>query len=342
MQNLILASTLLLASAAPAATPPPRDCIECSMEKGRVSLCPPHRNEEASVLREAKKGFASKSTLARRDAMKAAAQLTDAHANAPSPKVASLLCEGLTDESMKVRELALGHLLEGQHPETTVRGLLEATDDMLDRWKELHRDAVKYLAAQAKGKPIDTLEMESMKVYVEVPATCSQLLAAMGRTNDDRCAAKLVKVLEAEFDELPGPFFVAAAGAAIELGSAQSVEAVAEFLARLGEALENGKIEPLYPESQVMTLGRAALTLPAPAASSIDFYAVAHTLEAAAKDRGLDTGPGWNLAEAEAWESWFEANADTFPVKLGRCDAPVRGGIPKPLASSVFEEDQDD
>ena len=146
------------------------DCGACK----RGKLCTPHTKEERATLERLAPALASEEIAERIDALREVAELTTEHENAPSVAVAKALAAGVTDESLRVRSIALDLLSDGQDPETAVVAVTRAL-------AEIHK-------GYAGGNLVPTLTGDKMS-----PAAVGEAMRYLrlthriaGRVRDDK------------------------------------------------------------------------------------------------------------------------------------------------------------
>jgi len=284
-------------------------CAQCRVDPRRTLLCAPHLEDELTTLREERSVMArSKSTDDRLAALQRVAALTAAHANAPSPNVARFLADGLYDDSLDVRRRALALLLDGQHRDETIRGVLDGWKVAQRSWKELE-GRISALAAELQkgGSSVSNLDLAQWPTYLEA------LLAALGEVHDERAYKELLNVLKWPVDRTPGRFFVAAARSALTVESRKGVESVLEFALTLEGELAAGRAAPRFGASGSL-LG--AMMRPLDNATVHDVEDVLHALGAFAQRKHTAPVPEPALGSAAAWRAWFKAAKDQFTERM--------------------------
>jgi hypothetical protein len=284
-------------------------CALCRAEPRRTQLCAAHLGEEQVALREERSIMArSKERDERVGALERVARLTDAHSNAPSPSVARFLADGLHDDTLSVRRRALRLLVDGQHREETVKGVLDGWKAAQRAWKEIDARLVVMSTDGAKGSSTMTRqELEDWPAYLE------ELLAALGALGDERAHRELLAVLKWPLDRTPGRFYVAAARAALQVESRKGIETVLEFALALEAELAAGRV----PRRFAADGGLLSALLPALDNAQLRqvedlLGALAHF--AARKNVAAPPTPA--LGAAAQWRAWFKTAKDQFAERL--------------------------
>lgn len=290
-------------------------CADCKGDPRRTVLCSVHLEAESSTLREQRALFAKARDAADRIAsLERVAALTRAHSNAPSPIVARFLSDALRDDSLQVRRAALAALLDGQHPDETVRGVLDGWREGQKLWRVL--DAKLVLSEQPieAGKGSFALTNEEL---TEIPDYVLELLRGLGRVRDERSCNVLQSFLRSPLDRTPGRFFVAAAESMLQLDSRRSWEATITLLDELEDAFVDGELPRRFagdPRTDVL----AMLKAPLENATAHELAAIVELLSTYAKKRGLTPPESTESLRAADWRAWFKSARDTLPDKVTR------------------------
>jgi hypothetical protein len=306
----MLSPLLALALAAPARA---GDCPDCKGDSRRPSLCAPHLEAERSALREQGSAYARASEPAERiAALEAVAALTREHDNAPSPLVARFLADGLKDESLFVRRRALGLLLEGQHRDETVRGVVEGWKEAQKSWRVLDAKLVLSEAPSEPGKGSVALTTEEL---AEVPRYVEAQIRALGALHDDRALTALATFLRSPLDRTPGRFLAAAAEALLELDSRRACETVIDLLGELESAFVEGAVPRRFGgESRLDLL--ATLKAPFENATTHDHAEIAAALARYAERKDIAPPSSSEPLRAADWKSWFKTARDALPDRI--------------------------
>ncbi len=326
--SLVSSTLFLLLSLVPASgkSAPLGDCTDCSYTPSTTALCAQHEEREREVLSEAKREFKQVDPRDRRRALKKAAMLTKSHAAAPSRDVAKFLAEGLEDDDLTVREESLELLLEGQHPDETVKALMSA-------WKQAKKGLDKYksdlkLTEKYKGQ----FSKKSTAVFDKIrsfPADLSyavKLLGSIGALPDKRCEAQLISLLEESLPKANALLDLAAAGGLLNLGSYEGLEAVIEFQEDLASLLTRKKIPARYGQSGSPSVLDLWLSMDRELRET-DFDRIALALGEAVQAKGVAKFPGPGLDDAEEWKNWFKEHGATHWKPLPE-DVPVLERVP--------------
>ena len=185
---------------------------ECQACK-RGKICKPHVRVEEAEFRRLRSELESDVDDDRIGALIQIAALTQEHENVPSGNVARILATALEDESLRVRELALELLTDGQHPEIAVVGLV----NVIEHLKRNMFGLVPSLtgAKQERGTTADAMN------YIET------IMRVSGQVPDDRVVKALINVLTAMPWEMYGqPVAMAATRSLLDLGTRDAVKAV--------------------------------------------------------------------------------------------------------------------
>ncbi len=296
-----LLSTLALAAA--------DVCEQCRVDPRRTVLCSTHLDEELTTLREERSVLArSKESSERLAALQRIAALTSTHSNAPSPNVARLLADGLHDESLMVRRRALALLMDGQHRDETIKGVIDGWRAAQRSWREF--DARMSLVASELSKGSSTMSRQDIE---EWPAYIEALLAALGDVHDERAYKELLGVFKWPADRTPGRFYVAAARAALTVESRKGVESVLEFTLTLEAEIAAGRVPARFGPSTSL-LG--AMMRPLDNAVAHDVEDVFAALVAFARHKKTAPPPDPVMGAASAWRAWFKAAKDQFTERM--------------------------
>ncbi len=285
------------------------ECSQCRAEPRRTVLCSTHLGEELVALREERSIMArSKERDERIGALERVAQLTDTHSNAPSPNVARFLADGLHDDALGVRRRALSLLIDGQHREETVRGVIDGWKAAQRAWKEIDARLVAMATDTAKGSSIMTRqELEDWPAYLE------EVLAALGGLEDERAHRELLAVFKWPLDRTPGRFYVAAARAALRADSRKGIETILDFALSLEAELLAERV-PLR-----FTAGAGLLSALLPAIDNAQTPHVEELLAAVSRfaaRKDVAATPTPPLGAASQWRAWFKTAKDQFAERL--------------------------
>lgn len=283
-------------------------CTQCRVDARRTSLCAAHLDEETSTLREERSVMARSSVASERtSALERVARLTSAHTNAPSPNVARFLADGLHDSSLDVRRRALALLVDGQHREETVRGLIDGWRAALRLWKDVDTRLAQ-LAAEApkQAATFDLQQVSDTTAYLEA------LLAALGEVHDERAYRELLNVFKWPLERTPGRFYVAATHAVLAVESRKGVECVLEFALTLESELAAQRVAPRFAAKEGLA---ASLARPLDNATSAHVEATLEALAHFAERRKLGA-PAPKLGSAAQWRTWFKGAKDQLTERM--------------------------
>jgi len=298
---MLFASLIALASILIDGSP----CPECRVDPRRTLLCATHLDEEATSLREERSIMArSKDRDERIAALERVAALTQSHTNAPSPNVARFLADGLHDDSLTVRRRALALLLDGQHHDETVKGVIDGWRATQRAWKELDAQLSTSLGEGAKGA--STMTRQELE---ELPHYMVASIAALGAVQDERAYRDVLNVFKWPTEHTPGRFYVAAARAALSLESRKGVETVLEFCLQAEADLLDAKLAPRFGPSGGLL---SALMRPLDNVEATDIEEMLDLLAAFARHRKCPETPAKALNSAAEWRVWFKESRDRF------------------------------
>lgn len=284
-------------------------CAQCRVEPRRTVLCGPHLEEELATLREERSVMArSKNSDERVGALNRIAHLTAAHTNAPSPSVARFLADGLYDDALAVRKRSLELLLDGQHRDETIKGVVDGWKAALRAWKEVDARIAALAGDQQKsGSIMSRQELEEWPAYLEA------LIAALGDVHDDRAYKELLNVLKWPFDRTPGRFYLAAARSALTVESRRGVEAVLECALALESELAAGRVPARFGPSAGL-LG--SMMKPLDNATGHDVEELLQALAEFAQRKKVAATPEPKLGVGAAWRAWFKSAKDQFTERM--------------------------
>lgn len=298
---LALLSTLALAAA--------EVCAQCRVDPRRTVLCATHLDEELTTLREERSVLArSKDSAERIAALQRIAALTATHSNAPSPNVARLLADGLHDESLTVRRRALALLLDGQHRDETIKGVLDGWRAAQRSWREF--DARLNLLASELSKGSSSMSRQDLEDW---PAYIESLLAALGEVHDERAYKELLGLFKWPADRTPGRFYVAAARAALAVESRKGVESVLEFALTLEAEIGAGRVPSRFGPGNSLI---GSMMRPLDNAVMHDVEDVLEALVDFARHKQSAPTPVPLLGSASTWRAWFKAARDQFTERM--------------------------
>jgi hypothetical protein len=301
----------------------------------RSQLCAEHEQEERIELSEAKREFKGKGKgeSDRVRALRRVAKITKEHPNCPSRAVVKFLAKGLGDDSFKVRNKSIEFLLEGQHPDETVRVLvaeLERARKVLNKLQPAIKASAKL---RGKFSKKSTAAFDKIRDLPALTSYTMNLVAALGALPDRRCEDALLKSLKVSFRKAPALIQVATAGSLVQFDSMEALMAVADFQERLASDLKREKIMRRYPVGQQLTVLDAWLGFDRELREE-DFDLVAMALVKAVEGKGLKGCPGPGQRDAGEWKAWLVKNKNSYPAQLGLVlEVAQRSKVPslKPL-----------
>lgn len=278
-------------------------CAECRVDPRRTTLCQSHLEEELTTLREQRSVMArSKERDERLAALDRVAALTQSHTNAPSPNVARFLADGLHDDSIAVRRRALALLLDGQHHDETIKGVLDGWRATQRAWKDMDASLGATLGDGSKGT--STMTRQELE---ELPNYLVASIAALGAVQDERAYREILNVFKWPVEHTPGRFFVAAARATLSLDSRKGVEALLEFVLALETDLLDDKLAPRFGPSGGLL---SSLMKPLDNAETSDLEEMLDLLADFARRRRLGEPPANVMGAAAEWRAWFKNARD--------------------------------
>ncbi|MCC7015156.1 MAG: hypothetical protein IT454_21525 [Planctomycetes bacterium] len=290
------------------------NCPDCRNDPRRPLLCSAHLEAETTLLREQRALLArSKDIDERLAAIDKVAALTRAHANVPSPVVARFLADALRDESLAVRRSALARLLDGQHHDETVRGVLDGWKEGQKLWRVLDAKLVLSEGSTESGKAPVALTTEELS---DIPDYTLALIRALGRLRDERAWNALHAYFRAPLDRTPGRFLVAAADSMLQLDSRKSCDATIALLAEIEDAFVGGQVPRRFAGDQRTDL-LASLKAPLENASEHDHAEIVALLAQYATLRNLAPPESEEPLRAADWKAWLKLNRDALPEKIG-------------------------
>lgn len=272
------------------------DCLECKETK----LCKAHDAEEDAVLASVHEALRASAKEERIAALEEVAALTEAHRNAPSKKVAQVLARAMKDEDLDVQAAAARLLAStGQHPETAVRTLVDAVEDL--------RGLLAGMPRVGRGRddqdPLDAEQQEMREAAVNL---ATQVIEGLGRLPDDRSVAVLSDLLV----QLP-----------TRGGGDRLVTIVAKALAHL-EARDG--IESII-QRMVQTEGRMGSRAGSgnedrrgPGRGDGITRELHDQLVVLSEGKSISEHPVFDEQCAGEWKEWFSANQRFFPARLGK------------------------
>lgn len=284
-------------------------CAQCRVDPRRTVLCAAHLEEELATLREERSIMArSKDSTERIGALQRVAHLTATHTNAPSPNVARFLADGLYDDALPVRKRALELLLDGQHRDETIKGVVDGWKAALRSWKDVE-SRIGALAGelQRSSSLMSRQELEEWPAYVEA------LIAALGDVHDERAYKEVLNVLKWPSDRTPGRFYLAAARTALTVESRRGVEAVLDCALALEAELTAGRLPPRFGPSTGL-LG--SMMKPLDNATGHDVEEVLEALADFARRKKVAATPDPRLGLSAVWRAWFKSAKDQFTERM--------------------------
>lgn len=255
-------------------------CKQC--EAGRKGkLCVAHAKHEKSELERLRKDLGSDDARDRMGAIRDVAELTDDHENRPSLEVGKVLAAALQDDSLRVRNLAIQLLTDGQHPETTVNALV----DVLASFNKNMFDLTPWLMGPGEKRG----DMSDAMQYIETT------VRVCGDVRDDRVVKALAETLHTFPPEMRGESVaMAATWSLLDLGTQEAVESVIKQLSFL-------KVD-----------ARSSTTI-------ADRRRRLHeTLKDFATELETKAIPEYSEDAYDDWKTWFKKYGRKLPKKLGK------------------------
>lgn len=202
---------------------------ECEVCR-RGKVCAPHKAHDKAELRRLSVLLDSEDPDQRMSAVSYAAALTEEHENAPGKDVAKFLAGALKDDQLRVRELALELLADGQYAETAVTAIVAEL-----KWFEKNMWS---LVGTMTGPKNEHGTVEDAMQYLETSMRACRDLP------DDRIVKALSSLLSAYPAEMRGePVAMAATHSLLEL---QSQDAVAAVIKQLGSGKEPTRLRRIH------------------------------------------------------------------------------------------------
>lgn len=314
-------------------------CPACSVEGKEAHLCAPHADEEKQGLARAAKRMSSKDPGERAAALDELAQLTHAHVNAPSRRVAERLCSAFDDDSYAVRRHAAELLGPPQHAVAALSGLLDALRSAESERLRLEKERQKLRTKQAGSpRPRESQMAQLKSAEAENVAQCTALLhwraavlEQLGTLPDDRAVDAILELA-------PRDLALGGNEALLRLGRRDGLQALVESL-RLWEArLVAAEKKVAEQEEQLAQLKAAGqpqavlegseylLTLARAELAALQAEGYAHLPELAriAVECGLGPAPEAGARPHAPWNAWLEAHLAAAPAHLAGVSSPVR------------------
>src|SRR5262245_401560 len=301
-------------------------CAQCSTSAKDVSLCEVHAREERSTFARVAGGLGASDPAARSAALEALADLTTAHDNAPSRRVAERLASALKDPSFPVRERAAELLGPPQNALVALSALLDALRDAereLGRaWKELGWAPGRLDSTRGALARVGFNYSEGVRTLEHWRAA---LLAQLARCPDDRVVEAILKLT-------PRGLSLEANEALLQLATRKALQAVVENLRFREEqvvqletdlAAEGKKPRPTDPlEAALADASREHLRAGLELVQG-ELGALQAALQRLAEERGLGPAPVESPRPHEPWKLWLAQHLESFPEHLPGVSSPV-------------------
>jgi hypothetical protein len=283
-------------------------CDACRVADTKVILCAPHASAEKTALTSCGKGLRAKDEKQRIAALEELARATDAHTNAPSPRIVEMLRRGTKDESFTVRKRAVELLGAPQHGPA-------ALDALVDALREYDKEMRAAFDDLRKGglEPIDP-KKPAKKQHEDMKEATLKLMTATERVERLR---ELGGVVAAQLERFPDDDSVEALSesicAALAVGWHRSLlalgsrSAVRSLLARMESSQKSRETRP---ESS-----REGATL--------ELRELHDSLAAFAAARGLPVAE-WSPEDPTGrWKAWLSEHGSALPEHLPGVHSPA-------------------
>lgn len=284
-----------------------------------------HERADRDSLRDLKDLLRAKEAAQRIQGLERAAALTRDHPEAPTKAVAAALVEGLEDEVVEVREKALVLLLDGQHPDATVEGLVDALQGGERELARMQRQLEEMVENVRSGK-MGLVSQEDSARFLRTPEFFRRLAEALGHIPDPRCEEALAKASKASLDDWCGPVFAELGEALARQATARSTKAAVELRNRLDDALRRGRIDRRFPRTGRMV---DVWTIQLREPTEADLEAIEAALRASASTLALPAPPAPGTRDSD-WKTWLRANEGSFTAERSRLKEPVRVELEPP------------
>jgi len=291
----------------------PDTCSACLVRDREVVLCPPHAEEDREIVAREVKRLRSREPAEQLAALEAVAALTQAHANAPSPRVARVLAGGLEVAAPEVRKRAAELLGPPQHAPEAMRALLgalgevdrevAAADEELQRHRKVPeptspKTSQEYWKELDRSLEAKTLAMKVQDVLHAALQWRDVLLERLGSFADDRVVAALARSQAIATTD-------AGLRSLLALGNRAALEALLAALARWQDT-------PAEASSEVAQQARARRG-----------RLLQQGLADLAAKHGLLPCPEESARPHAAWLAWWKLHADAIPAALPGVRAPA-------------------
>ena len=312
---------------------PADDCSDCVPGARAAKLCPPHLEAEKEGLEACQAVLKKGDAVARLAALRELAALTEAHANAPSPRVAKTLARGLKDEAPGVVLISI-ELLGDQHPGAAIDAYADFGKDLIKAFEKANKQAsslnhdirMRELSADGatkgsarKRQREDQQELRDLEEQLgELERIAEALGPRLGALRDDRIARVLVELSEQTWNE-------PVAAALSRMGTRAAAERLHEdldtFLFLYGSAERFRDLveedADRFPDTNPEEHRERAAQLERQARAHHDL------LTALATEAGLTEGlPEFSSGARKAWDAWYEASHKELPRSVGRMKMP--------------------
>jgi hypothetical protein len=272
-------------------------CDACRVDGTAVLLCTPHASAEEKALAKCAKGLRSKREAERSAALEKLAALTNAHANAPSPRIVEMLARGTQDDSYVVRTRAVELLGPPQHGPAALAALLAAL-----REHEQEMGAGMKERGKLDLRPGNEAQMAKLleinQRYTLVRAWGGAIVVQLGEFPDDAAVDAILGTTWARHAPRAQRGLLALGSVSAVRGAVTILEGVESSYERRPEALRDA-------DEHTRTLRE-----------------LHDDLAAFARARDLPA-PAWSAAPAAGWTAWLGEHEQRFPTSLPGVRSPA-------------------
>lgn len=284
-----MTTAIVLALAAGFGVLTSEECGQCT----DAALCAAHQTAQTAAVKAAKPKLRGGEPVDRISAVQELARINHEHPRLPSSEVADLAEAALQDESMAVRTEAAKALADGMQPETAVRSLVAALENVRGDLAKLGGGG-RY--GQPDGDAKDPKVQERRKTRDEAMHYAQAIVDGLGKLPDDRSVDALADFLAQLSGRSSDELTTGVANSLIALDARKGIEALIQKI----KLSSGGGGKYGGPDATSKTL---------------------HDLLAkSVAAKGLTDAPAWSTKEPPDWEKWFAKNQRSYPAKLGKYD----------------------
>ncbi len=283
-----MTTAIVLALAAGFGAIASEECGQCS----DAALCAAHQVAQAAAVKAAKPKLRGGDPVDRILAVQELARINHEHPRLPSSEIAVLAEAALQDESMAVRAEAAKALADGMQPETAVRSLVSALENVRGDLAKLGGGG---RFGQPDGEEKDPKVQERRKLRDEAVRYARAIVDGLGKLPDDRSVDALADFLPQLSFRSGGELTDGVGKSLVALDARKGIEALVQKI-----KLSPAGAGPFGPDPTGKTLHDLLTT--------------------SARSKGLADPPPWSTKEPPDWEKWFAKNQKSYAAKLGKYD----------------------